>query len=505
MKKVFYISLSLLFFFSCSEDNESTPLVSVVDSVISSEQEVLNPSQINTNIKAIYDQQGSFEWEDIDDISLWSAVIHGENMLSIGFGEEGDYYSETPSPKYDDLKHEIKQLILANENSSDKELNLKEDAILHYLEVEISNLETIKALRAMEGIRYLEPDGYRYFQYENTSQNNNRSASSAGCSYDGETIQSADYGTLDSGAKIPWNFYDHNINTAWNYSTGRGIGVGIIDTGTSANQSNLGTNFNSFYAPRFIQKHGTYVDSWWPWSTTTDGPNDKCGHGTSIAGAVGGPNNTNGLPVGVAYDCNLITYRGTSDVVLEGRHERKGVEKALKNLARNSDVNIISMSIGYPFSIGRIKDAIRYANNRGKLIFAAGGTSTSFTQFYGVIFPAWMPEAVAVTGLEEINGYNECDVCHTGSEIEFTIIMERANNKHQPVLGYYDNEASYFGGSSVATATTAGIAALVWAENPSWNKAQVLERLRSASEYYPTKNNTFGYGKIDALKAVRGY
>ena len=41
------------------------------------------------------------------------------------------------------------------------------------------------------------------------------------------------------------------------------------------------------------------------------------------------------------------------------------------------------------FSVGRIKDAVRYAHGKGKLIFAAGGTSTSFTNFVGVIFSLW--------------------------------------------------------------------------------------------------------------------
>ncbi|HFX18071.1 MAG TPA: serine protease, partial [Flavobacteriales bacterium] len=71
--------------------------------------------------------------------------------------------------------------------------------------------------------------------------------------------------------------------------------------------------------------------------------------------------------------------------------------------------------------------------------------------------------------------------------------------------GYYTGTANYFGGSSVATASTAGIAALVWARYPSWSRAQVLDRLKRSAALYPYKNSDFGYGNIDALKAVRGY
>ncbi|HQV36420.1 MAG TPA: S8 family serine peptidase, partial [Flavobacterium sp.] len=121
-----------------------------------------------------------------------------------------------------------------------------------------------------------------------------------------------------------------------------------------------------------------------------------------------------------------------------------------------------------------------------------------------VIFPAWMPETVAVTGIKEASTYQKCDVCHSGSEIDFTIMMQRSgSNNTVPVLSYYNNQADYVGGSSVATATTAGIAALVWAKNPSWTKAQVLTKMKQSSQFYPTKNSQFGHGIINALTAVQ--
>jgi len=330
--------------------------------------------------------------------------------------------------------------------------------------------------------------------------------SGAGCGYDAESLNAADYTTIAPGALVSWTFYKHNIPSAWNYSTGAGVGIGVIDTGLTPNNSLLNGNFNDGYSSgRYVQTYGTYVDSWWPWSTRTDGPNDKCGHGTSMAAAATAPRNNNGMPVGVAYNSNLISYRGTKNVLLDGYHEQKGVANALKALGRRSDVKIISMSIGHIISVGRIKDAVRYANSRGKLIFAAGGTSTSFTNFVGVIFPAWMDETVAVTGVTDANNYEECDICHKGSKIDFTVVMQRNGNgsRTTPVLSYYNNQTDYVGGSSVATATTAGIAALVWSRHPGWSKTQVLNRLKQSADFYPNKNSQYGYGNIDALQAVQ--
>ena len=90
-------------------------------------------------------------------------------------------------------------------------------------------------------------------------------------------------------------------------------------------------------------------------------------------------------------------------------------------------------------------------------------------------------------------------------EIDFTIRMQRDSNDSRtvPVLSYYDGQTDYVGGSSVATATTAGIAALVWAKNPSWSRDQVLNKLKQSADFYPNKNSNYGYGNIDALQAVQ--
>jgi hypothetical protein len=102
----------------------------------------------------------------------------------------------------------------------------------------------------------------------------------------------------------------------------------------------------------------------------------------------------------VAYSANLVVYRAASNVVLDSYHEQNGVKNAFTALGNNTNVKIISMSMGHIFSVGKIEDGVRYAYGKGKLIFCAGGTSTSFTTFVGVIFPASMTECVAVTGVK---------------------------------------------------------------------------------------------------------
>ncbi len=491
MKKITYASLVIfLLLFSACQKNEKPDSQNINHP--SELQKPMTGKEVADYIDQTYQLNNGFDWSMADNLTLWSAALSGQNIISIGIGKDTGKGSNRPDVKT------ILNTLSDIEGKAVSDILIYQDNDLHYVDVLVTKLESIEALKQRKDLRYVEPTGYDYFSYIETKSN-------SGCSTGSDYISSADYGTLPSGAKVPWNYYIHKINQAWRYSKGRGIGVGVIDTGISDYQPNLGYKFDDYYSGRYVQKYGTYIDSNWYWSTNYDGYHDKCGHGTSSNSAVAAPNNNNHLPVGVAYECNLVSYRGTADVVLNDYHERKGVTMALKALARRSDIKIISMSIGYPWSIGNIKDAVKYAYNHGKLIFAAGGTSTSYTNWYPVIFPASMSETVAVTGIEEGSGYNECDVCHTGSKIDFTYVMERGNNHHQPVDGYYNNTANYFGGSSVATASTAGIAALVWARYPYWSRSQVLDRLKRSAHFYPYKNSDFGYGNIDALKAVRGY
>ncbi len=471
-----------------------------------SNQEPLTGEQINQVIDDIIDETGSFSWLDVNDFVLWSAAMNGENIVTIGYGQNA--YSDFKSSKALKQKKEIFDLIVRLEKeknpklkSTGEDILIYDDPILNFMDIKVVNLETIKELRKnYPDIRYIEPGGYRYFNYDSKFK------SSKGCSTTAASINSSDYRVLSPNCLVSWSFDKHNIPAAWSYSTGAGIGVGLIDTGVSDYQTLLGSGFNDGYSSgRTIRKYGVFVDSFWPWSTKTDGYHDKCGHGTSMASTIASPRNDDRLPVGVAYNCNLVSYRATKNVVLDGYHEQKGVARALTELGNRSDIKIISMSIGHIFSVGRIEDAVRYAYGKGKMIIAAGGTSTEWTNFVGVIFPASMSETIAVTGITDANGYHECAVCHIGSKIDFTVIMQRAGNSDRTsvCLGYYAGQKDYVGGSSVSTATTAGIAALIWARHPTWSRNQILSKMQQSASLYPSKSSSFGYGSINALLAVQ--
>ena len=500
MKKCVFLLLSAFALSSCSNDDLQT-------SAIESEMVQTDPltaRQINDKINETTKAKGRFSWNESSSHFLWSGIVRGNKIASIGFGESKDDFDRSKSSNSEALQSEILEVISKYEGKKDRIL-MASDEYLNQIDVYIEKQETVIALRQLQSIRYFEPADYHYFENESKISGAAKSSgSSSGCGLESTALSSADYTTVSPNAKVPWSFAKHNITSAWNYSTGAGVTIGLIDSGVSFNQGLLSGSFNNGSSSgRTISKNGVYVDSVWPWSSGYDGADDKCGHGTSMASAMAAPRNSLGQPVGVAYNANLVSYRAASNVVLDGYHEQEGVKLAFTALANNTSVKIISMSMGHIFSVGKIEDGVKYAYSKGKLIFCAGGTSTSFTTFVGVIFPAWMAETQAITGVKENTSNQKCDVCHSGAEIDFTYQMERASGNNIPVLSYHNAQTDYVGGSSVATASTAGIAALVWSKNPSWTRDQVLAKMRQSSTYYPTKNADFGYGNINVLQAVQ--
>lgn len=59
--------------------------------------------------------------------------------------------------------------------------------------------------------------------------------------------------------------------------------------------------------------------------------------------------------------------------------------------------------------------------------------------------------------------------------------------------------------TSAASPHAAGVAALIWDQNPTWTNVSVRSKLRNtAVDVPPTgQDNNTGYGRIDALKAVQ--
>lgn len=471
--KPIYPILCLMALTACSR-KDSLPIITN-----SNPDTIIPRSAINDFIEERLREEDHFDWAMANDSMVWSALIQSDSVLSIGY-TSGE-------------KEKVLQVVQANEGAL---IYPFKEGKLPFVNLKVGNFATIKALRAAAFVRYADPIGYGAYSGENA-----RPASSLlnfGCgSNTAQTTLAAgtDYVAITPAAKQSWNYTYHHIPEAWQSSTGANIKVMIIDTGISDAQENLGSAFNQGYSSgRTITRAVTYSGG---------SLNDDCGHGTSMAGTLAGPRGTDGNTAGIAYNCNLLMVHAAENVMILSSKSVNGVTDAYVLGGDDPEVKIISMSLGTIFSYGQIKDAIAYADSKQKLMFCAAGTSFSFfASFVGVIFPANQPQVHAVTGVKD-NLTTRCDDCHVGSKVDFTIVMEKAGTGLHPLsIAMSGDVPSTVGGSSVATASCAGIAALIWSKHPEYPRDSIISKMRRAASYPVNRNSSFGWGVVNAAAAL---
>ena len=459
--------------------------------------EAYSKSKVDGFVKQTLEERNDFHWEWVELRMLWSALQSGDHSLAIGYkpAETGDISNtihelnirtgEWKSVHDALIDFIVKELSAATGTPIKwEDILVEDDPILPILTIKLTNKTVLTRLYNLKNVRYLEPLDYYPEETER---------SGSGCDGSTTTVNSSDWTTITPNCKQPWNYASTNIPAAWNISTGTGVTIGVIDAGISSSQSLLGLNFNNGLSTgRTITTDYTIGTS----AYTT------CAHGTSMSGLAAGARNNLNSSIGVAYNANLHFIRGCNDVVLESSAEKTGVKNALVKMGDLPAVKIVSMSVGSPFSSSVLEDGVNYAYGRGKMLFAAAGTSFSWTSWWGVVYPAALTKCVAITGVKE-NG-NTCASCHDGSQVDFTIPMERNNNSNRNTVSLAPNgfNPTYAGGSSCATAMSAGIAGLIWSARPTLTREQVLNALKTTSQNYPSINSSRGYGNINAGAAV---
>lgn len=456
-------------------------------------------SELDQKVETFIMQRGEFRWEWVDLNFIWSAAQHGTQDVAIGY-KPARFSNESvneqigdiniKSPEWRAVHDGIIQLVLSElkkQTNTDVKLSdilVEDDPILPILVFKLTDRNVITRLYNLQNVRYVEPIDYWYLNERSTS----------GCSASTQSLNTADWTTTTPACKVPWNYNNINVPTAWNIAQGQGIQVGVIDAGISSSQPLLNADFNAGESNvgRTVTTGYTYGSSAFT----------SCTHGTSMSGLAVGPRGTTGATAGVAYKSSLHFIRACEDVVLDGSSEKLGVKNALVAMGNMTSLRVISMSLGSPFSSSVLYDGVTYANSKGKMLFAAAGTSYSWTSWWGVTYPAAYSEVNAITGVKE-NG-SKCSSCHDGSQVDFTIPMERdANsNRNSLSLSFTNATPTYIGGSSCATATAAGIAALVWSVNPNLTRTQVFTCMRNTAQFYPNASSSKGWGNLNAAAAV---
>ncbi len=503
--KLFLVTAFLLAVAGCKkEENEvkdtaTGNVITYKTQQVTLPETILSEDNVKNHLIDFLSREHDFHWEWASPHALWSAIHYGDQSVAIGYklSGMGDISStiheiQLGEERWRKVHDELIEIILRKASESRgrsvrwEELLIEDDPQLPILTIKCTDRLVIQELMNIENVRYIEPLDFKLADEEDRSSN--------GCSPSTYGLNASDYTLTSPNCYVPWNFNLHNIPTAWNISQGQGITVAVLDAGISSNQSLLNSQFNN--GDSNVGRTRTVG-----YTLGTTGFT-SCSHGTSMSGLAVGPRNNQFAATGVAYESNLFFVRCCNDVVLDGSSERTATKNALVAMGNTASVRVISMSIGSPFGSSVLLDGLNYAHNMGKLVMAAAGTSFSWTSWWGVVYPAAYANAVAVTGVNESS--NTCSDCHDGSEVDFTIIMERNSddNRNSISLPMSGTSLNYIGGSSAATATAAGIASLVWSVKPSLTNSQVRTILTQTSQFFPSSTSNRGFGNINASAAV---
>ncbi len=219
-------------------------------------------------------------------------------------------------------------------------------------------------------------------------------------------------------------------------------------------------------------------------------PQDDHGHGTHVSGiAAAATNNGTGV-AGIGYNSVIMSVK-VLDRRGSGTHVNiaKGIIWAADHGAR-----VINMSLGGPSPSRTLEDAINYAWSRGVLVVAAAGNDSSSNPAYPAAYEHVM--AVAATDqsdhLASFSNYGAwVSVTAPGAGILSTVM---------------GNSYQYWNGTSMASPHVAGLAALLFSQDPSRSNQEVWNIIETTADDLgsPGFDIYFAHGRINAYRAVSG-
>lgn len=275
--------------------------------------------------------------------------------------------------------------------------------------------------------------------------------------------------------QTPWGieaiYRDLDIATT---SGGSGIKVAVLDTGV-INHADLARNIEQ--CKDFSQMKAALVENYCA---------DGNGHGTHVSGTVlaNGGNSGQGM-YGVAPEAKLWSYKVLNNRGSGYSDDIAAAIRAAADAAGNSNV-IISMSLGSSSKNSLIEEAVNYAYSKGVLIVAAAGNDGPGDNT--ISYPGALINAVAVAALEDVqqNGtYRVADFSSRGNPLtdgDYQI-GERDIEVSAPGRAvestWKDGSYNIISGTSMAAPHVSGLAAKIWAENPSLSNVNLRTELQN--------------------------
>ena len=285
-----------------------------------------------------------------------------------------------------------------------------------------------------------------------------------------DRLVSPNFVANDPYAGSEWHLNKVNAPAAWDVTQGGGIVIAILDSGVDGTHPDLAAQM----VPGF-----NFMDN----NTNTA---DVNGHGTAVAGVAAASTN-NGMGVaGVAGQARIMPVR----IADANAYAYYSTIAQSITYAADHGARIANCSYGGVAGSAAIQSAAQYMKSKGGLVFVSAGNN-------GVdenILPT--TAMIAVSATDETD--NRTSWSSYGNFVSLaapgiTYTTSRGGNYDQWM------------GTSFSSPLAAGVAALMMAARPSLDGAQVEKLIFSTAVDIGAAGRDiyFGYGRVDALAAVK--
>lgn len=334
----------------------------------------------------------------------------------------------------------------------------------------------------------------------------------------------------DTNYNQQWGYFDAdagiNAQAAWDVSTGSGVIVAVIDTG-STNHSDLNANFVAgydFVSSAANARDGNGRDSnpadEGDWVATANEcfpgsqASNSSWHGSHVAGTVAAVTNNASGVAGTAFGAKVMPLRALakcggslSDIADAITWSSGGTVSGVPTLAAANVAKIINMSLGGGGACGTTyQSAIDGAVARGTTVIVAAGNSNNDASNNR---PANCNNVITVAATDSAGV--RASFSSYGSLIDISgpgvgILSTVNSGTTTPVAAAY---ASY-SGTSMATPHVAGVAALVQSRRlalgqPLYTPAQLETLLKTNARPFPvapSSTRLIGAGIVNASGSV---
>jgi subtilisin family serine protease len=369
----------------------------------------------------------------------------------------------------DDSKNVMRQLINGRTiETFDLTPGLEHIAIGDGAAAKIDVLNTLG--RLVGAVAYAEPD-YTYHLY--ATPNDTYWSLLWGMHNTGQTV-AGDPGVNDA---------DIDAAEAWNIVTTSTLPIAVCDSGLRRTHQDISGNL--WTNPGEIAGNGVDDDGngriddtqGWDFYFNDNDPNDGNGHGTHVAGTIGGKGN-NGVGVaGVNWNCKLVSLRIAN---ASGSISSSAAISAI-NYCVGKGIRLSNHSWGGGAYSSSMFNTINAARTAGHLVIAAAGNggadgvgdNNNVTPQYPASYN--LDNIISVAAMN--NDWNRASFSNYGST---SVDLAAPGVLTASCYNSSNTSYVYLDGTSMATPHVTGVAALVWTRYPTWTYAQVRSRIFSS-------------------------